>query len=51
MLEVITPPSISSIDKLIEILDKMVSDQVARARTSNKNIPVIAVGGGSVMMP
>ena len=29
----------------------MVSDQVARARTSNKNIPVIAVGGGSVMMP
>ena len=45
------PPSISSIDKLIEILDKMVSDQVARARTSNKAIPVIAVGGGSVMMP
>ena len=29
----------------------MVSDQVARARTSNKSIPVIAVGGGSVMMP
>ena len=29
----------------------MVSDQVARARTSNKDIPVIAVGGGSVMMP
>jgi len=45
------PPSIVSIDKLVEILDKMVSDQVARARTSNKAIPVIAVGGGSVMMP
>ena len=45
------PPSIASIDKLVEILDKMVSDQVARARTSNKAIPVIAVGGGSVMMP
>jgi len=45
------PPSIDSIDKLVEILDKMVSDQVARARTSNKAIPVIAVGGGSVMMP
>lgn len=45
------PPSISSLDKLIEILDKMVSEQVARARTSNKAIPVIAVGGGSVMMP
>ena len=45
------PPSIGSIDKLVEILDKMVSDQVARARTSNKAIPVIAVGGGSVMMP
>lgn len=44
-------PSIDSIDKLVEILDKMVSDQVARARTSNKAIPVIAVGGGSVMMP
>jgi len=45
------PPSIDSIEKLVEILDKMVSDQVARARTSNKDIPVIAVGGGSVMMP
>ena len=45
------PPSIVSIDKLVEILDKMVSDQVARARTRNKAIPVIAVGGGSVMMP
>ena len=29
----------------------MVSEQVARARTSGKVIPVIAVGGGSVMMP
>ena len=47
----IAPPSISSLDKLIEILDKMVSEQVSRARTSNKAIPVIAVGGGSVMMP
>ena len=45
------PPSISSLEKLIEILDKMVSEQVARARTSGKVIPVIAVGGGSVMMP
>jgi|TARA_B100000795_G_C22794297_1_gene438562 N-methylhydantoinase A/oxoprolinase/acetone carboxylase beta subunit len=45
------PPSISSLEKLIEILDKMVSEQVARARTSSKVIPVIAVGGGSVMMP
>jgi len=45
------PPLIINIDKLIKILDKMVSDQVARARTSNKAIPVIAVGGGSVMMP
>ena len=45
------PPSISSLEKLIEILDKMVSEQVARARTIGKFIPVIAVGGGSVMMP
>ena len=45
------PPPINSLDKLLEIMDKMISDQVARARTSNKDIPVIAVGGGSVMMP
>ena len=45
------PPSLSSLDKLIEIMDKMISDKVARARTSNTVIPVIGVGGGSVMMP
>ena len=45
------PPSLSSLDQLIEIMDKMISDKVARARTSNKIIPVIGVGGGSVMMP
>ena len=44
-------PSLTSLDKLIEIMDKMISDKVARARTSNKVIPVIGVGGGSVMMP
>jgi N-methylhydantoinase A/oxoprolinase/acetone carboxylase beta subunit len=47
----VMPPPINSLDKLLEIMDKMISDQVARARTSNKDIPVIAVGGGSVMMP
>ena len=44
-------PSLTSLDKLIEIMDKMIADKVARARTSNKVIPVIGVGGGSVMMP
>lgn len=47
----VAPPLINSLDQLLEIMDKMISDQVARARTSNKDIPVIAVGGGSIMMP
>ena len=32
-------------------MDDMVSDRVARARTSDKEVPVLSVGGGSVMMP
>jgi len=31
-------------------MDQMVEDKVARARTSSEKIPVIAVGGGSVML-
>ncbi len=35
---------------IINLMDQMVEDKVARARTSSEKIPVIAVGGGSVML-
>ncbi len=45
------PPIIEKINDVIGLMDQMVSDRVARARTSGKILPVIAVGGGSVMLP
>ena len=44
-------PNINSLKELLKIMDDMVSDRVARARTSDKEVPVLSVGGGSVMMP
>ena len=43
-------PEIKNKKEIIRLMDKMVEDKVARARTSNEKIPVIAVGGGSVML-
>ena len=43
-------PEIKNKEEIILLMDKMVEDKVARARTSNEKIPVIAVGGGSVML-
>ncbi len=43
-------PEISNKENIMNLIDQMVEDKVARARTSSEKIPVIAVGGGSVML-
>ena len=43
-------PEINNKKDIIHLMDQMVEDKVARARTSSEKIPVIAVGGGSVML-
>ena len=43
-------PEINNKKDIIKLMDQMVEDKVARARTSSEKIPVIAVGGGSVML-
>ena len=43
-------PEITNKQDIINLMDQMVEDKVARARTSSEKIPVIAVGGGSVML-
>ena len=43
-------PEIKNKKAIISLMDQMVEDKVARARTSSEKIPVIAVGGGSVML-
>jgi len=43
-------PEIKNKTAIISLMDQMVEDKVARARTSSEKIPVIAVGGGSVML-
>jgi len=43
-------PKINNKKDIIHLMDQMVEDKVARARTSSEKIPVIAVGGGSVML-
>ena len=44
------PPDVPGLDAYIRIIDQMVTDAVARARTSGEVIPVLAVGGGSVLL-
>jgi len=46
----IQAPEINNKKDIIHLMDQMVEDKVARARTSSEKIPVIAVGGGSVML-
>ncbi|MCF6322383.1 MAG: hydantoinase/oxoprolinase family protein [Rhizobiaceae bacterium] len=43
-------PEIENADELKQLLDQIISDAVARTRTSDKQMPVIAVGGGSVLL-
>jgi N-methylhydantoinase A/oxoprolinase/acetone carboxylase beta subunit len=43
-------PEITNQNEIIQLMDQMVEDKIARARTSSETIPIIAVGGGSVML-
>jgi len=43
-------PEFKNANQLKSLLDQMISDAVARSRTSDEQIPVISVGGGSVLM-
>ncbi|MCJ8324288.1 MAG: hydantoinase/oxoprolinase family protein [Rhizobiales bacterium] len=43
-------PEFENQDQLIKLMDQIVGDAVARSRTSDKQLPVIVVGGGSVLM-
>ena len=43
-------PEVPQLAELLAILDRVVADAVARARTSGEDMPVLAVGGGSVLM-
>ncbi|HHH89317.1 MAG TPA: hypothetical protein ENK45_01990, partial [Aliiroseovarius sp.] len=43
-------PDIADKAALLEVLDRMLGDVVARTRTSDAELPVVAVGGGSVLM-
>lgn len=44
------PPNVANVEAYIRAIDQIVSDAVARARTSGETMPVLAVGGGSVLM-
>jgi len=43
-------PQIENTEALLALMDQMLGEAVARARTSDAALPVIAVGGGSVLM-
>lgn len=43
-------PDIENMAGLLDIMDQTVADAVARSRTSGEEMPVLAVGGGSVLM-
>lgn len=43
-------PIFENAEQLEQLLDQIIGDAVARSRTSDENIPVISVGGGSVLM-
>lgn len=44
------PPQVAEVQDYVAIIDQIVADAVARARTSGEAMPVLAVGGGSVLM-
>lgn len=43
-------PAVAELDDLIKRMDRMIADAVARSRTNAEETPVLAVGGGSVLM-
>ena len=43
-------PEFKNKRQLLELMDQIVGDAVARSRTSDEELPVIVVGGGSVLM-
>lgn len=45
------PPELAKLESLVEIMDEIIEDAVARSRTSGDTVPVLAVGGGSILMP
>lgn len=45
------PPEVPELDRFLETMDEIIADAVARSRTSGEVVPVLAVGGGSVLMP
>ncbi|MBI4922413.1 MAG: hydantoinase/oxoprolinase family protein [Devosia nanyangense] len=44
------PPEVAGLDGYTRFIDQIVTDAVARSRTSGEAMPVLAVGGGSVML-
>lgn len=44
------PPQVANVESYLAVIDQMVADLVARSRTSGETMPVLAVGGGSVLM-
>ena len=47
----VSPPELEELEDLLGLVDEIVSDAVARSRTSSETVPVLAVGGGSILMP
>ncbi|MEP4195797.1 MAG: hydantoinase/oxoprolinase N-terminal domain-containing protein [Aliishimia sp.] len=45
------PPVLKNAKALLDRMDAIVADAVAQCRTSSEEIPVLAVGGGSVLLP
>lgn len=45
------PPELKNAKALLDRMDAIVADAVAQCRTSSEEIPVLAVGGGSVLLP
>jgi N-methylhydantoinase A/oxoprolinase/acetone carboxylase beta subunit len=44
------PPHVDNVEGYLAVIDQMVADLVARSRTSGETMPVLAVGGGSVLI-
>ena len=44
------PPQLTGVEALLARIDQIILDGVARARTSAEAMPILAVGGGSVLM-
>lgn len=44
------PPKVEGVEDYVRVIDQIVADAVARARSSGEAMPVLAVGGGSVLM-